>query len=191
MNLKSHADIPRERQSTIQLELSGLRSKFESDNVVLQDRLELLYQSVSGLEVQLSSKTIGSQVAAQSNGFQSLQATLNTLFQNAPTPEVRILRQLFYPSMNSRKQQIKPSQENSHSWILSEDSEEVEPKALMKYKDRLNERKWESVMSLLRDREAKCREGRARLITWLRSGNGVFHISVSSCTPSFPHRRDA
>lgn len=183
VNLKSAIDIPRERQSTIQLELSGFRSKSESDNLVLQDHLELLHQSVSGLEAQLSSKTIGSQATALSNDFQLLQATLNALIQNAPTPEVRILRQLFYPSMNSRKQQIKPSQENTHSWILSDDSEEVEPKALMNYKDRLDEAGWKYALGLLADREAKCREGRTRLITWLRSGDGVFHISVSFSTP--------
>lgn len=182
VNLKSAIDIPRERQSTIQLELSGFRSKSESDNLVLQDHLELLHQSVSGLEAQLSSRTIGSQATALSNDFQLLQATLNALIQNAPTPEVRILRQLFYPSMNSRKQQIKPSQENTHSWILSDDSEEVEPKALMNYKDRLDEAGRKYVLGLLPDREAKCREGRTRLITWLRSGDGVFHISVSFST---------
>lgn len=179
VNLKSTTDIPRERQSTIQLELSGFRSKSESDNLVLQDHLELLHQSVSGLEAQLSSKTVGFQATPLSYDFQLLQATLNALIQNAPTPEVRILRQLFYPSMNSRKQQIKPSQEKTHSWILSEDSEEVEPKALMKYKDRLSKSKWKPVEDPLRDQEAKCREGRARLITWLRSGDGVFHVSVS------------
>lgn len=84
--------------------------------------------------------------------------------------------------MNARKQQIKPSQENTHNWILSEDSEEVEPKALMKYKDRLDKSTQKYVLDLMRDREAKCREGRTRLITWLRSGDGVFHISVSFST---------
>jgi len=82
--------------------------------------------------------------------------------------------------MKSRKQQIKPSQENTHNWILSEDSEEVEPKALMKYKDRLCEPTRKYILNHLRDRQAKCKESRARLVTWLRSGDGVFHISVSS-----------
>lgn len=182
VNLKSATDIPRERQSTRQLELSGFRSKSESDNLVLQDHLELLHQSVSGLEAQLSSKTVGFQATPLSNDFQLLQITLNALIQNAPTPEVRILRQLFYPSMNARKQQIKPPQENTHNWIFSEDSEEVEPKALMKYKDRLNKSTQKYVLDLMRDREAKCREGRTRLITWLRSGDGVFHISISFST---------
>lgn len=180
--MKHPADTPRERQSTLQLELSGFRSKSESDNIVLQDHLELLRQSVSGLEAQLSNKTIGSQATAGSNDFQLLQVTLNALIQNASTPEVRILRQLFYPSMNARKQQIKPSQENTHNWIISEDSEEVEPKALIKYKDRLDKSTQKYVLDLMRDREAKCREGRTRLITWLRSGDGVFHISVSFST---------
>ncbi|KAK1827512.1 hypothetical protein QBC39DRAFT_291206 [Podospora conica] len=167
-----------ERQSTIHLELSGFRSKSESDTSFLKDHLEILCQSVSGLEAQLSRKTVGSQVMARASELQLLQATLHALIQNTPTPEVRILKKLFYQSMNSRKQHIKPSHEKTHSWILSEDSEDIEPKALGKYKSRYSgSSSTQYLLDLLQDRAAKCREGRERLITWLRSGDGVFHIS--------------
>ena len=89
--------------------------------------------------------------------------------------------------MNSRGHQIKPSHENTHSWILSEDSEEIEPKALAKYKNRpKNAHMREHIAGLLRDRAVKCREARSRLTTWLRSGNEVFHISVRVSPPRPP-----
>ncbi|KAK3299763.1 uncharacterized protein B0H64DRAFT_379096 [Chaetomium fimeti] len=111
--------------------------------------------------------------SAASDHLQLLRAALEKIddllrSNTVPSPEIRVLRQLFSPSLYRRKHDVAEASGNTFEWILgsatygSEDSENKGGKDRDQVKDRATRAR---------------RAAASRFLHWLRNGNGVFHIS--------------
>lgn len=161
----------RDGQVSIQMELEGLRSSVSSDHTTLKRELEGLHSALAAHASQLHSAISAKDGALQSLDSQlaEITATLAALHlarSPTPLPETRILQHLRFPSMHSREDQVRDPNEGTFEWILAE----IPDKGLQGQdpRHRRNKKAWEE---MARER------ARGRFLTWLTTGNGIFHIS--------------
>jgi flagellar biosynthesis GTPase FlhF len=92
--------------------------------------------------------------------IKAIRARLNTILEgNEPSPEVRILKQVYFDSMYMRENALErvPAEAGTFEWILDESEEPL----------------------LKMDEESRetCSDAKDRFLHWLKNDNGVFHIS--------------
>jgi hypothetical protein len=178
--------ISSERELAVQVELSELKSLVKRENqenetvdVTQQlDRLrdEILEKVENTLQktpeltphedptseaaaVQTNHK-IKEDLDEQLRQIKAMRARLNTILEgNEPSPEVRILKQVYFDSMYVRENALErvPAEAGTFEWILDESEE---PLLKMDIKSRED-----------------CSDAKDRFLRWLRNDNGVFHIS--------------
>jgi hypothetical protein len=107
-----------------------------------------------------------------------VKASLDTLLQNknGPSPEIRILRRVFFPSLYMRKEGMRPADVDTFEWILKGSVEEIAEEFAEESQE---ENTWEPKEAARRKAKIARKKSAAatRLLEWLRNGNGVFHIS--------------
>ena len=142
-----------------------------SDHTTLKRELEGLHSALAAHASQLHAGISAKDGALQSLDSQlaEITATLAALHlarSPTPLPESRILQHLRFPSMHSREDQVRDPNEGTFEWILAE----IPDKGLQGQcpSHRPNEKAWEE---MARER------ARGRFLTWLTTGNGIFHIS--------------
>jgi hypothetical protein len=116
--------------------------------------------STSEAAVPQTNHKIKGDLDEQLHQIEAIRARLNTILEgNEPSPEVRILKQVYFDSMYMRENALErvPAEAGTFEWILDES------------KERLLKMDFES-------RQA-CSDAKDRFLHWVRNDNGVFHIS--------------
>jgi len=176
-----------ERQLLVQIQLSTLQSESQKNGRGAVEQLTSLRNQV----LDAVEKTISQNEKLESSQDQSEQlqlikevrTTLDTLIESfaPPTPEMRILRQIYFRSIYSREDAMEKAHNGTFEWILREestiagkdsDSEETEDEETEEDEDSDTE-------SGKHSEEIRCLycQTRSTFLSWLRTGNHVFHIS--------------
>lgn len=93
----------------------------------------------------------------------------------ADFPEIRVLKQLYFPSFYSREQQIRDANEDTFTWIFVQDEVHVPDDPKQKSGNPHNP---EEALQVTFNRERHYRSKvRRQLLHWLRNENGIFHIT--------------
>jgi hypothetical protein len=114
----------------------------------------------SGTEEAQRNHKIKEDIVEQLHQIKDIRARLGTILEgNEPSPEVRILKQVYFDSMYVRENALErvPAEVGTFEWILDESE-----KPLLKMD--------------IKSRNA-CSDAKDRFLHWLRNDNGVFHIS--------------
>jgi hypothetical protein len=123
-------------------------------------QLALHEDSTSEAAVPQTNHKIKGDLDEQLHQINAIRARLNTILEgNEPSPEVRILKQVYFDSMYMRENALErvPAEVGTFEWILDESEE---PLLKMDIKSRED-----------------CSDAKDRFLRWLRNDNGVFHIS--------------
>jgi hypothetical protein len=173
-----------ERQLSIQVQLNDFQSQVQKQsldamkqltnlrNDVLETMENTLHQVPPMAPPPYEHSHGGSAERARANGeteqhlseqlrlIQGVRATLDVLLQskNESSPEMRILKQLYFESLYSREEAMEKAGNDTFEWILEE-----EPAEASDAMDKTT-------------KEARFR-ATSRFLKWLRSGNRLFHIS--------------
>jgi hypothetical protein len=109
--------------------------------------------------------------------IREIRTYLDSLLETktSPSPEMRILKQLYFKSIYTREDTMQKADSGTFEWILKEDQdqnpEEHEARDEDQDEDRDEDRDQDAETRLLRS------QTRSAFLTWLRNGNRVFHIS--------------
>lgn len=122
---------------------------------------------------------------SQLREIDKLQSTLDALLDSSrpPTPETRVLRQLYFPSIFSREDSVPGPSDGTFEWILRGDQEPDDDDRLLH--ERLEDDsqwkgpKYDETWFAKQIQQSRCNQLHARstLLDWLSTGNGIFHIS--------------
>jgi hypothetical protein len=182
--------MPSERQLSIQVQLSEFQSQIQkqlshstNQHQVLRDDVlkavkDIVQQQTDQPPAYEASRGGGSagqiamdqgwmpDSAANSDHLQllhSVREKIDDLLRSkaVPSPEIRVLRQLFSPSLYRRKHDVTEASGSTFEWILSPATHRSED----------SEDKAEDEATAARSAAA------SRFLPWLRNGNDVFHIS--------------
>ncbi|KAK6514665.1 hypothetical protein TWF281_004862 [Arthrobotrys megalospora] len=133
------------------------------------------------------SNSVGNRLGNLTSEVQSkinaLQISLDTLLGSSlpPTPEIRVLRQLYFSSMFSREDSIREPDSGTFKWILDKDYRFedyadqdwfVESSGVEKF----SSDRWEFEKQIRESRSSQV-QARDALLSWLSTENGIFHIS--------------
>jgi hypothetical protein len=101
--------------------------------------------------------------------FQKLSDQVRELVRasSGPSPEIRILKQLYFTSMYYREDYMRSAEEGTFEW-LSEDETGKTDNADLTTRD---DPEW-----LYQYDDEKRNDCRSRLLSWLRNGHGIFHV---------------
>ena len=106
-----------------------------------------------------------------------LRSRLDTLLESSapPSPEMRILKQIYFKSIYSREDAIEKAYYGTFEWIVEEES----PDTGNDFEEKGDEVSKKDRWSRRRDEETKMMRSQTRsaFLMWLRTGNHVFHIS--------------
>jgi hypothetical protein len=114
----------------------------------------------SGTEEAQRDHKIKEDIVEQLHQIKDIRARLDAILEgNEPSPEVRILKQVYFDSMYVRENALErvPAEAGTFEWILDESEERL-------------------LKMDIKSRKA-CSDAKDRFLHWLRNDNGVFHIS--------------
>ncbi|KPM44185.1 hypothetical protein AK830_g2336 [Neonectria ditissima] len=161
-----------ERQFAVKLELDSLRTELCSQNNGITAQLRSLNRAVKKSSAILiamedaakkpSPAIPDNQWSPDTRGYEalinqvgSLETALNALLQRKTglSPEMRVLKRLFFSRIYDRKQQVATAEAGTYTWILDEHEDPA------------------CASDPLRA------QARSRLLKWLRSENNIIHLS--------------
>jgi hypothetical protein len=141
----------------------------------------------------------GNDISDQLQLLRAIRESLDSLLQgrNGPSPEIRILKQLYFGSLHRREDDMAPVEVNTFEWMLagpsvqhseSEESSEDEEDANDEEDSVENEDSEEEEDSDEEERHKPSQReaAAARFLHWLREENGVFHISGNQAPANRP-----
>jgi NACHT domain len=192
-----------ERQLLVQLQLNTLQSESEKQNSGTVEQLTSLRTTVlDAVQRTIASTDNPGSLEGRSEQLQLIKeadTTLEALLASSapPTPEMRILKQIYFQSIYSREDAMERAHSGTFEWILEEEaggvrqdsesegsgheeSAEDEESEDQESEDQESEDDSDSgTESGNQDQEIKALQSQTRdtLISWLRTGNKVFHIS--------------
>ncbi|KAF6815197.1 hypothetical protein CSOJ01_03649 [Colletotrichum sojae] len=123
--------ILNERQTTVQVQLSGMESQSASRSANIVHQLDgLRHDILSAMENQ---KNNHEQIEATSDDSDQaillgkLSTSVNALLDGSlgPSPDVRVLKQLYFPTVYSREDTMETATESTFRWILEEGFDET------------------------------------------------------------------
>jgi hypothetical protein len=178
--------ISSERELSVQVELSELKSLVKRENqgnetVDVAEQLDRLRDDIlkkventlqnipqlaphedptSETAAAQANHKIKEDLDEQLGQIKAIRTKLNMILEgNEPSPEVRILKQVYFDSLYMRENALErvPAEAGTFEWILDESEEPL----------------------LKMDSESRkaCSEAKVRFLHWLKNDNGVFHVS--------------
>lgn len=162
----NNIDVSRERQVSIQVQLSDFQSqalKQSSDAMeqlrkLRKDVLEAVQTSLPQILPSSANQQPSQDSSEQLRALHAIQQSLDRLVQSkiGPLPEIRILKQLYFGSLYRRKDDMAPADVDTFDWILGYTGDHpVESPG----------------------EDAAKQAAASRFMRWLREGTGIFHIS--------------
>lgn len=162
------------------MEVERYQARTEQGSISILDKLESISKRLDSLDT-----SEGGENAERENlpavlqgkkrptdaDLPRIQKGLDNLLsrRHAPSPEFRVLKQLYSPEIYSREDSVSNAHQDTYSWIL----EEPEPPRSSQTSSSPASSKFDSVVTDSPARKA----ARESLTKWLRSGTGIFHIS--------------
>ncbi|KAI1377206.1 hypothetical protein F4677DRAFT_48637 [Hypoxylon crocopeplum] len=160
-----------ERQTTILVEVNSLGGRIEENHSNIFGLLTTLQNEVRGvIDSQAQAQNTSDLTEEERSPLQKIQEVLNTLLKPSQksSPEMRVLRQLYFQSMYSREDSVRDAESDTFKWILDDDDwYRVD-------EDNQWGTWWKEKIDNMRSLRLQTR---TTFIEWLSAGNQIFHMS--------------
>jgi hypothetical protein len=165
---------------SVQVELNNFQSasqKQASDAVKQLTNLRDDVLKSMESKIQDSNQSLSLELSDQLRVIKDIRNSVDTLLAPfaAPSPEMRVLKQLYFNAIYSREDRMEKAGSGTFEWILREDSSDNEQNTKSNEDD--DEIDDNELVKLVEDTKKIQSESRTAFLTWLREENRIFHIS--------------
>ncbi|KAI1417450.1 hypothetical protein F5Y13DRAFT_202975 [Hypoxylon sp. FL1857] len=162
-----------ERQMSL---LMQIENEFKENHVDLVSRFSDLQDTIKKALSSPANDEFG-----QFEEIQKIKSALDTLLglSQSPSPEVRVLRQLYFKSMYAREDSVRNAECDTFKWIIDkegEDTRAADHALAEQISESLGSSKDWMLKKIDQNRSLQSR-AKSTFLKWLSSGNRIFHIS--------------